>query len=215
MRGTRECFGTRAIAFASHDADVTCLPAVALLRINDHLDSADCGSGQAAPAVPSPRPATVSRSPAPPLPPLADGAPSLADVLRWQPDAAPASRRFGQNWGCAAGVLPPAQPPPPGAFLRGPDGAAVDELLALDGDDEPHAAQASLTVQRTYGLGGHLVIEDFLSPDEEAALLAAVEGPESPPWRFASFNGRSRCKDWGADMDLACVFSFPCVLLRF
>lgn len=138
-------------------------------------------------------------------------------MLRWQPDAAPAARRFGQNWGRAAGVLPPAPPPPPGAFLRGAGGAGVDELLALDdGDDEPHAAQASLTVQRTYGLGGHLVIEDFLSPAEEAALLAAVEGPESPAWRFASFNGQSRNKEWGVQMDLACV-SVPalCVVLRF
>ena len=59
-----------------------------------------------------------------------------------------------------------------------------------------------MTITRTYGLHGHLVIEDFLSPAEEAALLATVEGPESPPWRAMSFNGKSMAKEWGADMDL-------------
>ena len=84
------------------------------------------------------------------------------------------------------------------------------ELLAQhahsDDDDAGQAGPANaavdLTIQRTYGLGGHLVIEDFMSPAEEAALLAAVEGPESPPWRPNSFNGKSRGKEWGADMDL-------------
>jgi hypothetical protein len=44
--------------------------------------------------------------------------------------------------------------------------------------------------------------EDFLTPAEEEALLAAVEAPASPPWRQMSFNGQSRGKEWGADMDL-------------
>lgn len=88
----------------------------------------------------------------------------------------------------------------------------MDELLAADARSDDDAADAaaaaagdpaaSLTITRTYGLHGHLVIEDFLSPAEEAELLAAVEGPDSPPWRAMSFNGKSMAKEWGADMDL-------------
>ena len=73
----------------------------------------------------------------------------------------------------------------------------------------PHAPLPApvLCVQRTYGLSGHLVIEDFMSVTEEAELVGAVEAPSEPPWVHSSFNGRSRGKSWGVVMDLGCVLS--------
>lgn len=104
------------------------------------------------------------------------------------------------------------------------DDDAADAAAAAGRTDAAGNPASSLIITRTYGLHGHLVIEDFLSPAEEAALLAAVEGPDSPPWRPMSFNGKSMakevrsharrrclldsrmsfpfCSQWGADMDL-------------
>jgi hypothetical protein len=39
---------------------------------------------------------------------------------------------------------------------------------------------------------GQFVVEDFLSAEEEAAVLAAVDAPQ-PPWKPSRLNGPSRC----------------------
>jgi hypothetical protein len=206
--------------------------AVALLRINEHLDSAACGAapaggGEGGQKTQRRRESSVASPAAAPPPPLLPAPAPLVASLRWRADAAPAARRYGQHTGRAAGVLPPAPPPPSASdALRSLLSHANDDApdddddafrdLFRDADDPAAAAPArapapplhaaappALLVQRTYGLGGHLVIEDILSAEEEAALLAAVDGAQSPPWVAQTYNGRGRGKAWGVAMDLA------------
>lgn len=58
-------------------------------------------------------------------------------------------------------------------------------------------------VLQTAALPGHVCVLDFLTEMEEEALLAAVDGPDSPPWHASTFNGRSHGKSWGVVMNLA------------
>jgi alkylated DNA repair protein alkB family protein 4 len=86
-----------------------------------------------------------------------------------------------------------------------------------DGDGDAGATHARPSApppapsapQLTYGLRGHLVLLDFLSAQEEASLLRAVDAADAPPWRHATFNGRNRGKAWGVDMSLARRAVYP------
>jgi alkylated DNA repair protein alkB family protein 4 len=232
---------------------------VALLRINEHLDSGACGTAAPPPpprtqrpppplpppppaAAPSssaaaPLPCDADESAAAPLPPSAPPSVPLAVALRWSADAVPVARRYGQHTGRATGMLPPAPAPPPpdsaaAALLAAhardgdgdgdDDGAAFREHFRDDDDDSgaaagaasalasaPAPAPAAPSPQLTYGLRGHLVLLDFLSAEEEASLLRAVEASDAPPWRPSRFNGKSRGKAWGADMSLAHRAVYP------
>lgn len=47
------------------------------------------------------------------------------------------------------------------------------------------------------------MFEDFISEDEEAFLLRCLDGDtERRPWRESRFNGTSRGKRYGVEMDL-------------
>lgn len=160
---------------------------------------ADAGAAPALPPPPLPDDASAAAALPPPLPtgpappaPVA-GAPAprpLASVLRWRPGAAPAGGRGGRS-AAAGGTKPPARVAPAAAAGR-PPGSDEDDEDDGGGPGQPR-------VVPTCGLAGHLVIRDFLSPAQEAEVLARVE-ETAPPWAPSNFNGRHMGKNWGVRM---------------
>ena len=73
-------------------------------------------------------------------------------------------------------------------------------------DDKPSALTELMrasAVEPTR-LPGHHLIPDFITPDEEAALLDYLDTGEADtnPWKASNFNGRHRGKAWGVKVDL-------------
>jgi alkylated DNA repair protein alkB family protein 4 len=58
------------------------------------------------------------------------------------------------------------------------------------------AGAAAGVVHRTCGVDGHLVVDDFMSENEEEQLLRLVE-KEGPPWALHTHNGWHWGKSWG------------------
>jgi len=52
-------------------------------------------------------------------------------------------------------------------------------------------------------LRGCFLVADFVSEEEEAALLRFVDGADAPPWRVSNWNGAHRGKIWGVKTDFA------------
>lgn len=52
-------------------------------------------------------------------------------------------------------------------------------------------------------LPGHALVLDLLTEAEEEALVAFIDGPQSPPWHESRHNGIHRGKYWGVVMNLA------------
>lgn len=73
-------------------------------------------------------------------------------------------------------------------------------------DDKPSALTELMrasAVEPTR-LPGHHLIPDFITPDEEAALIDFLDTGEADtnPWKPSNFNGRHRGKAWGVKVDL-------------
>ncbi len=70
--------------------------------------------------------------------------------------------------------------------------------------DDVAAAPPALFAVPHETLGGQYIVEDFLSEEEEAEILAFLDDPTADlPWKDCRFNGRHRGKHWGVRIDIA------------
>ena len=123
--------------------------------------------------------------------------------------------------GPACGAPPPKQPTPAAARAKtnvhghrshtgGGGGSsrvhASSSLGAssssLSRDDATASAASALRFRVEPALPGHFLVPDFVSPEEELALVAELDAI-APPWTPSSFNGAHSGKRWGVECDLA------------
>ena len=117
-----------------------------------------------------------------------------AEARRWE--AAP---RRGPGGGAARAAAATAAPR--AATDGRVDGAAADRaLLAAVGSAGASSAQKCCRGRgrrRRPELRGCFIVEDFVSAEEEEALLEFLDGPAcGVAWEFRNFNGPSRGKRW-------------------
>ena len=73
---------------------------------------------------------------------------------------------------------------------------------SLSRDDATASAASALRFRVEPALPGHFLVPDFVSPEEELALVAELDAI-APPWTSSSFNGAHSGKRWGVECDLA------------
>mmetsp|Transcript_12820 Transcript_12820/g.32898 ORF Transcript_12820/g.32898 Transcript_12820/m.32898 type:complete len:585 (+) Transcript_12820:292-2046(+) len=192
------------------------------VRINQHLDSAECTApgakqrcGAALAAISQKQGSSGKEGRA--------GSPQRLEQAVGSPgQEQPGAARHGNDWGFLLGRKPVAEY---GVHtgLRGgwrPTSAVVDmaglDTLDAGAEEEAEAASeaaasgASLqplyygaVLSPSFNLPGHFVIENFISAEEEDRLLAALDHDTRLPWRHTRFNGHSLVKYYGVESNLA------------